>query len=207
MEWLTQTIITLNPLSLGILIIAGIALGWTIYALRGYKYWLRRFHHYHLPSRQGSRRARRIIQQNHGYLEYIPEVVNNPPKIRKPLPIKRPAQIIHKTPSAKVVALVNIPTSPVAESNNDLIYSTKDDLQVIEGIGPKIQEILNNNGVYTWRELAQTPENNLSAMLDRAGKQFSMHDPKSWPKQAHMADTSQWNELKKYQEFLHAGRE
>lgn len=213
MNWLTETIITLNPLSLGILLLAGIAVGWTIYGLRGYTYWMRRFTHYQLPLRRGSHAKRATTRPHYGYVEYVPQITNAAPKIKKPLAIKQPAHIIHKThvpepsvsSSTKKPAPNNIPVAPINELAP--MYSTKDDLQVIEGIGPKIEEILNNNGVYTWRELAGTPESNIKVMLERAGKRFIMHDPKSWPKQAEMANSGQWDDLKEYQDFLHGGRE
>lgn len=195
MKWFTETIITLTPLSLSVLLFAALCLGWIIYGLRGYKYWWRRFHHYKtIPSR-------RQMKRNYGYVEYVPEIVNQAQRVI-PLPQKRPPQVIHKQAPAVTAAPVNInvaaPTTPP--------LSQKDDLQVIEGIGPKIEDILNRNGVYTWRELHQTPVANIKMMLQNAGKRFQMHDPKTWPEQANMADTGQWNELKEYQDFLHGGK-
>lgn len=194
MKWLTETIITLTPLSLAVLLFAAMCLGWVIYGLRGYKYWWKRFHHYKTVP------TRRAMKRNYGYVEYVPEVTNTPIAFA-PAPVKRAPQIIHKTAPAPIHIPMN---TPVAAAQP--IVSTKDDLRVIEGIGPKIEEILNSNGVYTWRELALTPVSNLKAMLERAGTKFQMHDPKTWPEQAKMADTGEWDELKKYQDFLHGGR-
>ncbi|MCI5051396.1 MAG: hypothetical protein MRY57_03735 [Candidatus Pacebacteria bacterium] len=184
MEWLTQTIITLSPLSLAVLLFAAMCLGWVIYGLRGYKYWLRRFHHYKLP-------RRRRLKKNYGYVEYVPEVVNVTPV---PRPQPRQPQVIHK-----------VQKNEQARQMRKEILSTKDDLQVVEGIGPKIEEILNNQGIYTWRELAATPASNISHMLERAGKQFTLHDPETWPQQANMADQGNWDELKKWQDELYKG--
>ena len=33
-----------------------------------------------------------------------------------------------------------------------------DDLKIIEGIGPKIEELLNNEGIYKYAQLAATPQ-------------------------------------------------
>ena len=194
MQWLTQTIITLTPLSLAVLLCAAMCLGWVIYGLRGYKHWFRRFHRYsRIPSR-------RSMRKNYGYVEYIPEVVNRP---IMPRPQARAPQIIHKhipapmvTQATTVAAPMNI---PIGQSPKP-VYSTKDDLCVIEGVGPKVEEILNSNGIYTWRELTQTPTQNITTMLERAGL---TKDPATWPQQAHMADTGQWDELKAYQDILH----
>lgn len=188
MEWLTETIITLTPLSLAVLLFAAMCLGWVIYGLRGYKYWFKRFHHYKVP-------RRRKMKRNYGYVEYVPEVVN----VVTPRPTKRKPQIIKK----KQIPAVVPQNIPVKEP--EPIFSTKDDLQVVEGIGPKIEEILNSNGIYTWRELAGTPISNLEHILERAGKRFAMHEPKTWPKQAQMADQAQWDELRKWQDELHGG--
>ena len=199
MKWLTETIITLTPFSLGILLFAAACVGWIIYGLRGYKYWWKRFHHYKtMPSR-------RAMKRNYGYVEYVPEVVNKPKPA--PTPTKRAPQIITKTPPAAT----HIPVAPIDKQEPrpepKPVYSTKDDLQIVEGVGPKIEEILNSNGVHTWRELSLTPVKNIKAMLERAGKRFQMHDPKTWPEQANMAHIGEWDELKKYQDHLHGGRD
>lgn len=194
MEWITNTIITLTPLSLGVIILSAMAVGWILYGLRGYKYWFKRFHHYKVP-------RKRNMKRNFGYVEYVPEVVNVRPTT--PAPVARAPRIIEK-PTVKPVPQVKPPQQVVEKKP---IYSTKDDLRVVEGIGPKIEEILNSNGIYTWRELAATPQSNLENILERAGNRFKMHDPSSWPKQALMADTGKWDELRKWQDELHKGIE
>jgi predicted flap endonuclease-1-like 5' DNA nuclease len=195
MKWFTETIITLTPLSLTVLLFAALCLGWIIYGLRGYKYWWKRFHHYKtIPSR-------RQMKRNYGYVEYVPEVMRQAPAII-PLPQKRPPQVIYKQVPT-VAEPKNIPAAPAPTQH----LSQKDDLQVVEGIGPKIEEILNKNGIYTWRNLYQTPVVTIKTMLGNAGKRFQMHDPKTWPEQANMADTGKWDDLKEYQDFLYKGRE
>lgn len=90
------------------------------------------------------------------------------------------------------------------ESTNESVY---DDLKKIEGIGPKIEQVLNKNYIYTFKELHKTDRDTLKKHLDNAGKQFQMHEPKSWPHQAGMAERGEWDELKLYQEFMDGGRE
>ncbi len=83
----------------------------------------------------------------------------------------------------------------------------KKDLQIIEGIGPKVEEVLKAAGVVDWSALAgKTPEQIL-ALLSEAGDAFKMLNPASWPRQAHLAAIGQWKELVEYQHFLDAGRE
>ena len=82
----------------------------------------------------------------------------------------------------------------------------KDDLTKIEGIGPKIAEILNNNGVYTFRELADTRSKTIKDWLEEAGPRFKMHDPGSWPKQSYLAANGKWKALQKLQDELDGGK-
>ena len=82
-----------------------------------------------------------------------------------------------------------------------------DDLKKVEGIGPKIEEILNKSGIYTFKQLYNSDSNRLKKLLDDEGNQFKMHNPQSWPHQAGMAHRGEWEELKKYQELMDGGRE
>lgn len=60
----------------------------------------------------------------------------------------------------------------------------RDDLKLIEGIGPKIEKVLNKAGIKTWRQLADQSPEELQRILAAAGKRFVMHQPHSWPEQA-----------------------
>lgn len=70
-----------------------------------------------------------------------------------------------------------------------------DDLRVIEGIGPKIAELCAGIGVMTWHQLAETDIGTLQAMLDAAGSRFKMHRPASWPEQAALLASGQWEDF------------
>ena len=70
-----------------------------------------------------------------------------------------------------------------------------DDLRVIEGIGPKIAELCTGIGVMTWHQLAETDIGTLQAMLDAAGSRFKMHRPASWPEQAALLASGQWEDF------------
>lgn len=84
--------------------------------------------------------------------------------------------------------------------------SKKDDLKVVEGIGPKIEELFNNAGIYSFEELANTSADKLKEILVAAGSRFQMHDPTTWPAQSKLADEGKWEELKKWQDELNAGQ-
>lgn len=80
------------------------------------------------------------------------------------------------------------------------------DLKFVEGIGPKIEELLHNAGIMTWEQLANTEVEKLKEVLAEAGSRYQMHDPATWAKQAELAATGKWEELQQYQDELKGGR-
>lgn len=81
-----------------------------------------------------------------------------------------------------------------------------DDLTKIEGIGPAIAKLLNNDKIFTFRDLSKSKISDLQAILTKAGPKFQMHTPGSWPKQASLAADGKWEDLKKLQDVLDGGR-
>lgn len=81
-----------------------------------------------------------------------------------------------------------------------------DDLKKIEGIGPKIAELLNAAGIQSYADLAGTDIEKIKEVLDEAGSRYKMHDPTTWPEQAQMAADGKWDELKELQENLKGGK-
>ncbi|MCB9283722.1 MAG: 50S ribosomal protein L27 [Lewinellaceae bacterium] len=84
---------------------------------------------------------------------------------------------------------------------------TQDDLKLVEGIGPKIEGLLNEAGIHTWADLANADLSKLQAILDEAGSRYRMHDPATWAKQASLASEGKWDELVEYQDHLQGGKE
>ncbi|HGG58473.1 MAG TPA: hypothetical protein ENK26_00960 [Gammaproteobacteria bacterium] len=82
----------------------------------------------------------------------------------------------------------------------------RDDLKIVEGIGPKIEKLLKDAGIDTWKKLSEADVGDLQKILDAAGPSFRLADPKSWPVQAELADSGQWAKLKEYQDALQGGR-
>ncbi len=74
-----------------------------------------------------------------------------------------------------------------------------DDLKIIEGIGPKIEQLLNDIGILTHRQLSLMKVEFLSELLKTAGKKYASHDPETWPAQAKLAASGKMSELKKLQ--------
>lgn len=82
-----------------------------------------------------------------------------------------------------------------------------DDLKVIEGIGPKIEVLLNKANIYTWKKLSQTGIGELKRLLKAEGSVYEAHEPSTWPEQAALAASWSWTELEHLQAELKAGRE
>ena len=82
----------------------------------------------------------------------------------------------------------------------------QDDLKMIEGIGPKIEGLLNEAGISTWKDLAEASEEKVQAILDEAGPRYRMHQPATWAAQARLADEGKWETLEKYQDWLDGGK-
>ena len=83
----------------------------------------------------------------------------------------------------------------------------QDDLKAIEGIGPKIEQLMHDAGITTWRGLSQTNVPAIKEILTAAFSRFALADPATWPKQAELAADGKWDELQEYQDFLNAGKE
>ena len=117
-------------------------------------------------------------------------------KTAKPAPAK-----------AKPTAKVETPSKPAADKKVKLaVKVVKDDLKKIEGIGPKIAEILNSKGIVSFSDLAKGKVENIKRILEEAGPKFNVHEPSTWPTQAALAAKGKWDELKKLQDELNAGK-
>ena len=80
-----------------------------------------------------------------------------------------------------------------------------DDLTIIEGIGPKIKQILADAGITRFDQLAQSRVDDLEQIMRDA--KLRIANPKTWPSQARLAAVGEWDKLASYQERLNAGRE
>lgn len=75
----------------------------------------------------------------------------------------------------------------------------KDDLKIVEGIGPKIEGLFHNYDIKTWKALSKTSVAKCQEVLDSGGDRYKVHDPASWPMQAKMCYEGKWKELNKWQ--------
>ncbi|MCA0234241.1 MAG: hypothetical protein LCH91_27545 [Bacteroidetes bacterium] len=100
--------------------------------------------------------------------------------------------------------VVSVPVAALAPE--PVVPVVPDDLKIVEGIGPKIEGLLNNEGIFTFAQLAATAPERIKEILEAAGPRFQMHDPTTWPTQSAMARDGKWDELKTWQEELNKGR-
>jgi large subunit ribosomal protein L21 len=102
-------------------------------------------------------------------------------------------------PAAKAVAPKAL-ASKVAASKGG-----KDNLEVIEGIGPKIAQVLVDGGISTFAQLASAKADDVSAMLKASGGRFSLANPASWAEQAALLRDGKMDEFKALTDALVGG--
>lgn len=95
---------------------------------------------------------------------------------------------------------------PVAVEAAPAAVADADNLTRIEGIGPKIEELLQAAGIKTFAALAGSSSDDVRKILADAGGRFAAHDPETWPKQSEMARDGKWNELEIWQDELDGGK-
>ena len=112
-----------------------------------------------------------------------------------------------KTEKAKPVKAEK--AAPVKETKVAPKKSTAkaDDLEKIEGAGPKAAEALVAAGVDTFEKVAAMKSEDLSTILSEASSNLAHIVTDTWPKQAKLAADGKWDELKVYQDKLDGGIE
>ena len=81
----------------------------------------------------------------------------------------------------------------------------QDDLEAIEGIGPKIAELLRANQIRDFAGLAAAPMTDLVKILDAAGPNFRLANPATWAEQAALAARGDWAAFERLRQELVAG--
>ncbi len=128
----------------------------------------------------------------------------------------KPATTIKKAATVKKTPVKKAPANKINSLGSfDFAVAQKafgkkiklDDLKIVEGIGPKIEELYKNAGIKTWKALSETPLEKSQAILDAAGDRYKIHNPGTWAKQALMASQGKWQELKEWQKSHKGGKE
>ncbi|MCW5842388.1 MAG: hypothetical protein KIT77_14170 [Caldilinea sp.] len=126
--------------------------------------------------------------------------------------VEAPAAEAPKKAAKKATAKKEAAAEPVvveatrAAAVVEAIAVTPDDLTVIEGIGPKIAELLAADGITTFAALAATPADRLKELLLAGGRRFAIADPATWSQQAALAASGDKAGLAALQASLKGGR-
>ena len=129
-------------------------------------------------------------------VEVAATVVDEPTIVAEPIVDTQPVEEVE----AAVVETIE------AETLDATVIIEPDDLTKIEGIGPKVSELLNADGITTYAQLAATSPEHILAILAEAGSRFSHMDPGTWPHQASMAAEGDWDGLTLLQDQLDGGK-
>lgn len=151
-------------------------------------------------------------KNNRTYVSILP---NGGEVLAAPAPAPKKAEPVVTTPAIEEVVAEapakKAPAKKAAKTEKITLPSGKkikqDDLKMVEGVGPKIEGLLNEGGIHTWADLANADLEEVQAILDAAGSRYRMHNPATWAKQARLAADAKWEELEAYQDRLDGGRE
>ncbi|MEC3878795.1 50S ribosomal protein L27 [Parapedobacter sp. 10938] len=129
---------------------------------------------------------------------------------------KKAAAKKEEKPVAKKAKAVKAEEAPAAEAKEEkkekaapkkAAKAKGDDLTLIEGVGPKIAEVLTAAGLADFAGIAGKSAEELKATLVEAGDQFNTAVTDTWPEQAKLAAEGKFDELKKWQDELDGGKE
>jgi len=120
--------------------------------------------------------------------------------------VEAPKEEAPKAEEAKVEAPAPVVKEEAPATKETAPTGKPDEYKKIEGIGPKIEELLHTAGLATFADLAAAPLEKLKGILSDAGSRYTMHDPTTWPQQSKLAADGKWDELKKLQDELDGGK-
>lgn len=105
----------------------------------------------------------------------------------------------------KTTAEEGAPTTPApkTQATREKSGHKADDLKVIEGIGPKVAQLLSSQGIRTFAQLSKASQKRLEAILDEANLRFIK--PTTWSEQARLAAAGDWEALARLKAELKGG--
>lgn len=107
---------------------------------------------------------------------------------------------------ATKVAAEPTPAAPKTPAKGEKRAPRLKDLERVEGIGPKIAELLVEHDIQDLAALAVAPVERLREILAGAGRRFRLADPTTWPEQAALGAKGLWDDLAALQTHLKGGR-
>ncbi len=150
-----------------------------------------------------------VEDDNHGVtapitvVSQFPKLTYTTPSIKPKVAVEVPTIKASKTDKVVVPKLANVSNANIEVKPKKV--SGKDDLKIVEGIGPKIEELLNAAGILTYADLASSEVTKLDEILSAAGPKFSIHQPTTWPQQAAFARDDKFEELETLKKELDGG--
>ncbi len=128
------------------------------------------------------------------------KTVDNPKHVARISSLENELEALRKGPELDL-ALAKAAGFTVKRQGN------QDDFTVVEGIGPKINELIHAASIHTYKELAGTEVEKIKNILNQAGSNFALAKPETWPEQSELAAENRWGILRKWQDVLDGGEE
>ncbi len=126
--------------------------------------------------------------------QLVKSAMEAPPEARPPKP-----------PDEDNIVPQPISEAIVQQAQDEVTPRAKDDLTIIEGIGPKMSAALIAAGINSFAALAESSEENIRTAISAAGMRFAPSVP-TWAEQARYAMRGDWDGLRTFQNTLKSGR-
>ncbi len=131
----------------------------------------------------------------------------------QPKPVAKEKAEAAPPPSAETAeqkSATRAPEQPLVEAKDLAPEATApaqpDNLEIIEGIGPKFASVLQAAGITTFARLAETSEERIRQILEEASPNFlRIARTSTWSAQARMAANGEWEALEGWQAELKGG--
>ncbi len=135
------------------------------------------------------------ISNNHLYKRFIREVediveeVSYAPIVKKAKKVAVKAKVEVEDAIEDIKKDITEVAQTIKEKVTEITNTTavKTDLKVINGIGPKLEQVLNDVGINNYAGLTKARKKDLQNILDQAGPRYRMHNPEDWKAQAKLA--------------------
>jgi predicted flap endonuclease-1-like 5' DNA nuclease len=125
------------------------------------------------------------------------------PVIKLPLLRQLPSDPSSLNAETKLAQFPEVDTAAALRAG--FVLRDKTDLEVIEGVGPKICALLHESGYPTLEALSKATIHDLYKILHDASPNYKFVKPDTWAQQAQLAAQNKWYELKGLQDYLTLG--
>jgi predicted flap endonuclease-1-like 5' DNA nuclease len=139
----------------------------------------------------------KAAQQSAKVIETVAPVAVSAPKEVAAVAIAVAPEVIEVETVATEAAEPMAVAVPEEEEKQAPVVEVKaDDLTVVEGIGPKLAEIINEAGIVNYHQLADAKPEDIKAILLAKGDGYKIHNPGTWPEQAALLRDGKMDEFK-----------